>query len=64
MTDKQFKKAQEIKYLIQNLEWLVRVFKRERIVQFNMEPIKMIKDDLIDVVESHIAQLKAEYKSL
>ena len=64
MTDKQFNRANEIKDLIKNLEWLKRVLETERLVQFAMEPIKMIKDDFIDVVESKIAQLQAEYKKL
>ena len=64
MTDKQLKRANEIKSDLRNLEWLKGEFSKGGIVQFNMNPLQMIKSDLIDVVEGKIAQLRAEYKSL
>ena len=64
MTDKQFKRANEIRADLRNLEWLKGEFAKNTIVQFNMKAVEMIKNDLIDVIESKIAQLQAEYKKL
>ena len=64
MTDKQFDRANEIQRLLKSLELLKSQLEEKPLVRFYVSDFKEIKNDLIDLIEGKISQLKAEYERL